>query len=196
MVRFGGFLMGVLTVAAIVAGCGRPSAEEYFAHGKQEAVKAALIADSLRSEEAIREAFKPALALLGNVVREYPQDSLADSALFMIASIKQSNLHMPAEAVEGYKEYCRRYPEGKQAPMAMFLIGYLYNNDLHNTDSAAAAYRSFLARYPGSDMAQSAQFELDNLGKSPDEVLAPPPPRGEKHGVRTAAARRPAKSGT
>ena len=199
MARFGGCVVCLLAAAAIVAGCGKPTAEEYFAHGQQEARKATLIADSLRSEDAIREAFRPALALLENVVREYPQDSLADSALFMIASIKQSNLHMPAEAVEGYREYCRQYPDGKQAAMAMFLIGYLYNNDLHNTDSAAAAYRRFLARFPGSEMAQSAQFELDNLGKTPDEVFAPPPsapPKEGKHRVRTAAARPPVKAGT
>ncbi|HTO92722.1 MAG TPA: tetratricopeptide repeat protein, partial [Bacteroidota bacterium] len=163
MVRFNVCVACAAVAAALICGCAKPTAEEYFARGRQEAGKATLIADSLRSEEAVREAFKPALALLGNVVSEYPDHPLADSALFMIASIRQSNLHMPAEAIEGYKEYCRRYPGGTQAPMAMFLIGYLYNNDLHNSDSAAAAYRQFLAKYPGNEMAQSAQFELDNL---------------------------------
>jgi hypothetical protein len=53
----------------------------------------------------------------------------------------------------------------------MFLIGYLYNNELHHLDSAAAAYRRFLEKYPNHEMALSAQFELDNLGKSPEELL-------------------------
>ncbi|HTR99760.1 MAG TPA: tetratricopeptide repeat protein [Bacteroidota bacterium] len=196
MIRVGLF---VLLAVACLAGCGKPTAEEYFARGRQEAARATLIADSLRSEEAVREAFKPALALLGNVVSEYPHHPLADSALFMIAGIRQSNLHMPVEAIEGYRQYCRDYPGGSQAPTAMFLIGYLYNNELHNTDSAAAAYRRFLAMYPENAMAQSARFELDNLGKSPDEVLTPvepESPKGGKHGVRTAAAKPPARPGT
>ena len=199
MSRFSVCIAGAAVAAALVAGCGKPTAEEYFSRGRQEAGKATLIADSLRSEEAVREAFRPALALLGSVVSEYPDHPLADSALFMIASIRQSNLHMPAEAIEGYKEYCRKYPRGAQAPMALFLIGYLYNNDLHNSDSAAAAYRLFLEKYPGSDMAQSAQFELDNLGKSPDEVLplqAPERQKGGNHRVRTATAKRAAGTGT
>jgi len=201
MSRFGKFipLAGALCAALLVAGCGKPTAEEYFARGEQEFRKAEQIADSLRSVEAAREAFKPALALFGKVVSEYPQHPLADSALFTMANITNGNLHMPAEAIEGYREYCRRFPEGKQAPLAMFLIGYLYNNDLHNSDSAAAAYRRFLAKYPGSAMAESAQFELNTLGKSPDEVLPrvlPGPPKGGKHGTKTAEAVPPGKVGT
>ena len=64
----------------------------------------------------------------------------------------------------------------------MFLVGYLYNNELHNTDSAAAAYRRFLERFPQHEMATSAQYELQTLGKSPEELLpqdreteSPPP---------------------
>ncbi|HUI11433.1 MAG TPA: tetratricopeptide repeat protein [Bacteroidota bacterium] len=196
MIRFGTL---IVCAAVVLAGCGKPSAREYFTHGEQEAQKATRIADSLRSAEAVREAFKPALELLGSVVSEYPGDSLADSALFMIASIRNTNLHMPAEAIEGYREYCRRYPDGRQAPMAMFLMGYLYNNDLHNTDSAEAAYRRFLDKYPGSEMARSAEFELKTLGRSPDEILAPaspaPPPPG-KHVVKRASAKTRPGAGT
>ena len=166
----------VLASAAAIAGCGKPSAEEYFARAQAEAQKAATLEDSLRSPDAVRESFQPALGLFADVIRDYPQHPLAEAARFEIANINNSNLHMPQEAIDEYRRYCREYPQGKQTAMAMFLIGYLYNNELHNDDSAAAAYKQFLAKYPDSEMAASARFELNTLGKSPEDALPPIPP--------------------
>ena len=165
-----------LLSAAAAAGCSKPTAEEYFARAQGQAQAAATMADSLRSSAAVREAFQPAIGLFEDVIREYPHHPLAEAAIFEIANIKNSNLHLPGEAIDGYSLYCRQYPAGKQTPLAMFLIGYLYNNELHNTDSAAAAYGRFLERYPDNEMATSARFELNNLGKSPEEALPIPPP--------------------
>ncbi|HMK38170.1 MAG TPA: tetratricopeptide repeat protein [Bacteroidota bacterium] len=162
-----------LLAAAALAGCGKPTAEEYFSRAQQQAQAAATMADTLRSSDAVREAFQPALASFESVVREYPHHPLAEPALFEIANIKNANLHMPQEAIDGYARYCSEYPAGKQTPLAMFLIGYLYNNELHNTDSAEAAYRRFLEKFPESEMAASARFELNTLGKSPEEALPP-----------------------
>jgi outer membrane protein assembly factor BamD (BamD/ComL family) len=164
----------LILIAAASAGCGKPTAEEYFARAQKDAQAAASIADTLRSPDALRGAFQPALIGFESVVREYPHHPLAEAALFEIANIKNSNLHMPQEAIDGYALYCRQYPSGEKTALAMFLIGYLYNNELHNTDSAGVAYRRFLDRYPDSDMAASARFELNNLGKNPEEALPLP----------------------
>ena len=178
-----------LLSAAAIAGCSKPTAEEYFARAQKQAQAAATAADTLRSAEALQGAFQPAIELFESVIREYPQHPLAEASLFEIANIRNSNLHMPGEAVEGYRRYCREYPAGKQTALAMFLIGYLFNNELHNTDSAAAAYTRFLEKYPDSEMAASARFELNTLGKSPEEAIPlpeEPPPKAKKHPARTA----------
>jgi outer membrane protein assembly factor BamD (BamD/ComL family) len=179
-----------LFFAAAAAGCSKPTAEEYFVRAQQQAQTAATMADTLRSPVAVREAFQTAIGLFESVIREYPHHPLAEAAIFEIANLHNSNMHMPQEAIDGYNLYCREYPAGKQTPLAMFLIGYLYNNELHNSDSAAAAYRRFLDRYPDSEMATSARFELNNLGKSPEEALPilPPGPEskpGKKHSPQT-----------
>ena len=181
-----------LISAAAAAGCSKPTAEEYFARAQGLAQSAATAADTLRSPDAVREAFQPAIGLFEDVIREYPHHPLAEAAIFEIANIRNSNLRMPREAIDGYSLYCRLYPAGKQTAMAMFLIGYLYNNELHNSDSAAAAYTRFLEKYPDSEMAASARFELNTLGKSPDDALPIPPPapagkRGKKNSSQTPA---------
>ena len=179
----------LLLIAASAAGCSKPTAEEYFARAQKDAQAAASAADTLRAPDALRSAFQPALNSFESVIREYPQHPLAEAALFEIANIRNSNLHMPKEAIDGYADYCRRYPSGQKTALAMFLIGYLYNNELHNIDSAAAAYRRFLDRYPDSDMAASARFELNTLGKTPEDALPLPkenPPAKRKNQPKAA----------
>ena len=53
----------------------------------------------------------------------------------------------------------------------MFLIGYVYHNELRMLDSAKVAYERFLSEYPNHEMAISAQFELNTLGKPPEELV-------------------------
>ena len=74
-------------------------------------------------------------------------------------------------------------------PAALFLIGFVYNNHLHNLDSARIAYEQFLTQYPSHEMASSAKFELDNLGKSPEELFRTQLAEGEKD--TTAAKQKP-----
>ncbi len=104
-------------------------------------------------------------------------------ALFRTATIRNNEMRDPEQAVLSYKQYADRYPEAKRAPMATFLAGYLYHNELGQLDSAEAWYQRFLERYPQHEMALSAQFELNSLGKTPDELLPADSLGVEKQGV-------------
>jgi tetratricopeptide (TPR) repeat protein len=163
-------LLGVI----LLWGCGRPTAEELFAKAQKEQKAAEAAADTTRSVEAMRTLFSAPLATYTTIVDEYPKSDFVEPSLFMIGTIRNNNTHEYQLAVDAYKRYVELFPDGKQVQLAMFLIGYLYNNELHNLDSAGAAYRRFLDRYPDSEMAASARFELNTLGKSPDELLPPP----------------------
>lgn len=140
----------------VLAGCGGPSAEEYFAKAQQAQTA---------------QEFQQAMDLYEKVISEHPEDPAAGDAMFMIATILNNDLHDYDAAVDAYKRYVGNHPEGKETAIAMFLIGYLYNNELQNFDSASVAYRRFLEKFPNHEMSQAAQFELDNLGKSPEELL-------------------------
>jgi hypothetical protein len=56
------------------------------------------------------------------------------------------------------------------------MVGYLYNNSLLKPDSAAIAYKHFLELYPQNELATSAQFELQSIGKKPEEMIPQPVP--------------------
>ncbi len=150
-------VLGLLVVTAyLFTGCGKPSPAEMNA----------------RAEEAYKlQNYQLAIEQYNELIKEHPGSPEADDAAFRCAAIYQDNMHNPQKAVDGYNQYLTLFPEGKKAPTALFLLGYIYNNELHKLDSAAVAYKTFLAKYPNNEMTASAKFELDNLGKSADELL-------------------------
>ena len=155
----------LLVVACI--GCSKPSAEEYYA--KAEAAEQA-------------KNYSQALETYSALVRDYPKAPQAEAALFKIAEIHHSQTKDLAKTIDAYQRYLTLFPDGEKAPGAMFTIAFIYNNELHNLDSAAAVYRRFLDKYPHNELASAALYELNNLGKSPDELIPPdatenkPPP--------------------
>ncbi len=165
-------LFCILIPIILLNGCSKPTAEELFTAAQnayQEVQRVRSQEKTLRDSLGI-----VAIDLYMKVVKEYPDGELGERALFMVATIRQNDMQDFAKAVDSYKQYIEAYPNGSQAPIAMFLVGYLYNNELHDIDSAGAAYRRFLAKFPNNEMAMSAEFELNNLGKSPDDFLPKP----------------------
>lgn len=161
----------VLASALVFAGCSKPTAEEYFAKAQHTYAQVQRQVDTLKNPQLIPGLFKPVLESYETVIREYPASQVAETSMFLVATIQNNDLHQPQLAVEAYRRYTEHFPEGKQAPLSLFMTAYLYNNELHQLDSAGVAYRRFLEKYPNSEMAASAKFELETLGKSPDELI-------------------------
>ncbi len=162
----------VVAVAVMVAGCSKPSAEERFAKAEAAQKAARTAADSLAGKADPKALFAPVVEQLSNVITDHPSSVLAEKALFQRAAIRTNDTKEHELAISDYRLYAQRYPDGEKTPLAMFLIGYIYNNELHNLDSAASAYKRFLEKYPTNEMAMSAQFELNTLGKSPEELIS------------------------
>lgn len=179
-------------------GCSKPSASESLkmAQDAEELARRTLdslqvlrFADSTRAPLQPAEHFKDVISRYTRLVEEFPGSPEAEVALFRRAGIRNNYTKEPALAVQDYALYARRYPDNEKTPLVMFLVGYIYNNDLHQLDSAAAAYRRFLEKYPDNEMARSAEFELNTLGKSPEELLPPEPPVETKAPRKQAAGK-------
>jgi TolA-binding protein len=105
------------------------------------------------------------------ILREYPNGKDAPAALYKLGEIYQDNKHEYQTAVRYYKAFAERYPDLNSTPVAMFVTAFIYNNNLQMVDSAKVAYMQFLAKFPQHELAASAKFELDNLGRTPDEII-------------------------
>jgi outer membrane protein assembly factor BamD (BamD/ComL family) len=161
----------VLVSAVVVAGCSKPTAGEYFARAEHAYSQAQRQLDTLKNQQFVPGLFTPVLESFETVIKEYPASAEAETSMFLVATIQNNELHQPQPAINAYRRFLEHYPFGKQAPLAMFMTAYLYNNELHELDSAGAMYRLFLEKYPNSEMAPSAKFELETLGKSPEELI-------------------------
>ncbi len=150
------FIPLIVLSIVLFAGCSKPTPEEYVG----------------KANVAINEKnFALAVEEYEKLISDHPKSVQAEEAMFTIAKIQSDELKNFPKAIEAYKRYAERYPEGKNTPLAIFLTAYIYHNELNDLGNAKTAYEAFLAKFPNHEMAQSARFELQNLGKKPEELL-------------------------
>jgi outer membrane protein assembly factor BamD (BamD/ComL family) len=86
------------------------------------------------------------------------------------------------EAEANFLALLKEYPDGMFADRALFMVGYINNNHLKNLDRAREYYTKFIEKYPNHELVTAAKYELENLGKDPDE-LAFPKENGESEAI-------------
>lgn len=101
---------------------------------------------------------------------QFPGDSLAPEYLFRAADISM-NMFDPGKAIDIYNRIINEYPDFRKAPQCIFLKAFVYENNLNDLVNAKRFYTEFLEKYPEDDFADDAQISLDNLGKSPEELI-------------------------
>lgn len=94
---------------------------------------------------------------------------MSEKELFDLATqyMEQENFE---KAAEFYARVYKEYPDGENSAKALFMMGFLNANHLNNFDQAKVYYEDFLGKYPEHELAIAAQYEMENMGKSPDEL--------------------------
>ncbi|MCB0514762.1 MAG: tetratricopeptide repeat protein [Chitinophagales bacterium] len=100
----------------------------------------------------------------------YSDDPKAPEYLFKAGEVLRS-AHQFDAAIDNYKKIYEKYPNFNKTPQSLFLIGFTYENDLKNITEAQKYYELFLQKYPNHEMADDAKFLLQNLGKSPEDII-------------------------
>ncbi len=99
-----------------------------------------------------------------------PSDPKSPEYLFDAAEIAKL-LRTYDKALSIYDKLISEYPEYEKTPSALFIKAFTLENELGKTEEAKAAYELFLEKYPEDSFADDAQFSLENIGKTPEEVL-------------------------
>lgn len=116
--------------------------------------------------------FATATTLYQQIIDEFPDGKAAPEAMYRLAAIYQNHKNEPLKAATLYEKIHAKYPESQYAHRGLFIAGFTYANELMNETKARAAYEMYLEKYPDSAMAKEASFELQTLGRTPDEVLS------------------------
>lgn len=109
-------------------------------------------------------------ALYLKYVEQFPGDTLSPVYLFKAADLssKTNEIH---QAVQLFGKLVKDYPEHRHAPIAVFLQGFIYENQAGDPMKAKPFYEEFLSKYPDHPMAADVSFSLENLGKTPEELI-------------------------
>ena len=105
-----------------------------------------------------------------NYTDNYPADSMAVEYLFKAAEFCL-NLGEGQRAIALYDRVIIEYPDFRKVPECLFLKAYVYENYLGDLENAKAIYLLFIERYPDNEFADDAQVSIQNLGKSPEELI-------------------------
>lgn len=123
--------------------------------------------------------YTEAIAAYEKVVKEFPTGDLAPKATYEIAKLYQTGIisgldptASQEKAVEYYQKVFVNSPKHELAPSALFMSGFIQANTLGKYHEATITYKKFLEVYPKSEFADDAKAELDNMGLSPEEIIA------------------------
>ena len=157
----------VLCIALTLASC-KPSPQK-----KAEEINKleAAILESAKKHISDTTKVKQLLGAYDNYQVEYPDDTLCPTYLMKAADFYRY-LGVPDKALYCYHRVNTDFPTYPKAGLSLFLEAFTYENDKHDLAKAGQLYKAFIEKYPMNTLAKSAQFSLDNLGKTPEELMA------------------------
>lgn len=110
------------------------------------------------------------IAAYDKFITKYPNDAKTPEYLFNESEVYSTKKDFD-KAIECYTKIYANYKDHEKAPTALFMLGFTYEDKLKNLDKAKEYYNEFLAKYPKHELADDVQFSLNNLGKSPEEIM-------------------------
>ncbi len=101
---------------------------------------------------------------------EFPDAKETPEFLFKAGDMSM-NLKMPQKAIQVFDRVLKNYPDYEKAAQCLFLKGYVYENEIGDLNAAKKIYKDFIAKYPNDEFADDAAVSIQNLGKSPEELI-------------------------
>lgn len=94
----------------------------------------------------------------------------ADEYLFKAGEIAMGE-KLTVEAIRNLTRLYDEYPRYEKRANGLFLLGFVQENYAMNLDEAKRIYELFLVEFPNHEMADDAKASIENLGKSPEEII-------------------------
>ncbi|HBS87507.1 MAG: hypothetical protein A2W91_00425 [Bacteroidetes bacterium GWF2_38_335] len=88
------------------------------------------------------------------------------------AAVWSKNLMKSREAIKIFDRIITSFPDYKKVPMCLFYKAMVFGDDIGDFKTAKELYLLFLEKYPNHDFAQSAKASIENLGLTPEELVA------------------------
>jgi outer membrane protein assembly factor BamD (BamD/ComL family) len=110
------------------------------------------------------------LARYDEFIDRFPKDTLTARYLFMAGQVAM-NAGEGKKAIAYFDRFAKDFPGHPKAPMCLFFKGFVYETTLHDMDNARVSYQEFCDKYPSHEFADDARLAIQNLGKSPEQMV-------------------------
>ena len=100
----------------------------------------------------------------------YKTDSLAPESLYKEAELLKARNKID-DAIKIYDKIINTYPNNQKAPLCLFLKAFIYDVQIQDMLNAKKYYQEFIDKYPNHELADDAKLSIENLGKSPEELI-------------------------
>jgi outer membrane protein assembly factor BamD (BamD/ComL family) len=102
--------------------------------------------------------------------KQHPKDSLAPVYIYKAANLQMSSAQNE-DAIASLDVIIKDYNAFEKLPEVYFLKAFIYDNNIKNINKAREAYTDFLQKFPKHDLADDAMISIDNLGKTPEQIV-------------------------
>ncbi len=159
------YLILVVILLAVLSGCG-PSREKSVKTITSLETRlfspAAMGFDKVKADSL--------LSAYESFMKHFPEDSLTVKIAFKAPNLCM-NMGDGTKAIELFDKFIEKYPDNTKTPICMFFKAYIYENQIKNLEKAKEIYLQFIEKYPNDDFAKDARVALQNLGKSPEQMV-------------------------
>lgn len=100
----------------------------------------------------------------------FPNRANSADRMFKAAELAMS-LNHTIQAIKYFAKVYNEYPDYEKRPYALFLKAFVLENQARDYVQAESVYQEFLRLYPGHDMADDAEYSIQNMGKTPEELI-------------------------
>lgn len=163
-------ILGIFVVSMIVLSCSQSKKNDVI--NRQKAIKQ--IESNLDSVRNVRlllpDDIYPLTTAYWQYYEDFPEDSLSPFYLYKAAELT-IYMQQGIKAISYLKRIEQYYPDYSDLSSVLFLIGFTYDNDVRDYDSAKQYYSLFLEKYPDHQLANDTKILIQNLGKSPEELI-------------------------
>jgi len=166
MKKYSAILIAIIS-AMILVSCGGPSKDKEVTKIKElEKKKAAAEKSGIINREKSAEL----ITAYKEFADKFPKDTASATYLFKGAQLSM-NINHGKGAIECFDRIIKDFPDYNKMPDCIFLKAFVYETQLQDMVNARKYYEEFLKKYPRHDLADDAQASINNLGKSPEELV-------------------------
>ncbi|MCD4746171.1 MAG: tetratricopeptide repeat protein [Bacteroidales bacterium] len=101
---------------------------------------------------------------------KYPDDIRTPEILFKAGDMSM-NLSDAVQSIKLFEQIIEQYPDYEKVAQCLFLTGFIYENNLNDLNKAKKIYTEFIEKYPENEFADDAQVSIENLGKTPEQLI-------------------------